>query len=334
MLLLPGAGCPSERASSTDGGGGLSSPRGMAAYLSNEPAVRKTSEWQYQNAPGLHISTAHYDIYTTLIDPLMLRQVPGFMEAAYTAYQGQLPEPIEVTTRLTVYLFGKRSEWEAFTRDFTGPQSYMYLKIKKGAYYLNDACVAYNIGRKQTFGVLAHEAWHQFNSKIFAFRLPSWLDEGIAMTYEIPVYANGTFTFDPGRNYGRLGALRKTIIDNNLIPLEHLIALNPGYIIDDSAGVQAFYAQSYALVRFLREDQYGRRLANYHSLLLAGLRGNWPLTPEQRNIAANRNIPLTAGFNAYVSTRLFEIYIGEDIDGIEEEYIRFCRKIVYHLRLQ
>ncbi len=135
----------------------------------------------------------------------------------------------------------------------------------------------------------------------------------------------------------RLGALKTTLIKNKMIPLKELIAMNPGEAIVASADtVTAFYGQSYALVRFLREEGYGKRLRNYHQLLLGGLRGDWPLSEASKRIAADRNIPLTIRWNRAIGTQLFKQYIDSDSDltGIEKEYITFCRKIVYHIRLK
>ena len=310
----------------------------MIDYLQrqNLPALKSVELWQNEYGPGLKLTTEHYEIFTTLLEPLMLSQVPGFMESAYRGYQGQLPEPIETTTKFTVYLFAERGQWEDFTKTFTGPQAPLYCKIKAGAYYLNGACVAYNIGRERTFSVLGHEGWHQFNSRHFKFRLPSWLDEGIAMLFEANRYDRGLFYFEPSRNLGRLGGLKKTLMENKMIPLEKLIAMNPGEALatDETEVVMALYSQSYALVRFLREEDYGKRLANYHRLLLDGLRGKWPLGKGHKRIAADRNIPLTIRWNRAVGSQLFKQYIGGDFERIEEEYITFCRKIVYHVHFK
>ena len=257
------------------------------------------------------------------------------MESAWRSYNKQLPSPIETTTKFRIYLFAERKQWEDFTRTFTGPQAPLYCKIKAGAYYLNGSCVAYNIGRERTFSVLGHEGWHQFNSRHFKFRLPSWLDEGIAMLFENSRYDRGLFYFEPARNLYRLGALRKTLVKNKMIPLKQLVALNPGEaIVKSDDTVTAFYGQSYALVRFLREEDYGKRLGNYHRLLMDGLKGNWPLSEQDRKIAADRNIPLTVKWNRAIGTLLFKRYISDDFEQIEAEYIAFCRKIVYHIRLK
>jgi hypothetical protein len=315
----------------------LDSPAGLRQYLlrQNLPPVESIETWDNKYGPGLVITTRNYQIYTTLLEPLMLQQVPGFVESAYRGYQAQLPRPVETQSKFTVYLFGQRQHWEDFTKDFTGPQAAVYLKIKKGGYYLNGACVVYNIGRERTFAVLGHEGWHQFNSRHFYYRLPSWVDEGIAMLFETSQYQQGWFLFQPYKNLGRLGALRETLLQNRIIPLRELITLNPGQVLvaDDADAVMAFYAQSYALVRFLREDNYGKRLQDFHQLLLEGLAGGWPLAETEKRIAADRNIPLTAGWNEKVSTMLFKNYITEDVEGIEKEYLAFCRKIVYRVRL-
>ena len=311
----------------------LSTIDGLIEYLAPLPAVQKVEPWQNDYADGITITTAHYTIHTTLMDPLMLRQVPGFMESAYRAYQSQLPEPIDTQTRFRTYLFANRTQWEQFTKDFAAPHADIHLKIVKGAYCLKGRCVAYNIGRTRTFAALGHEGWHQFNGKHFAYRLPSWLDEGIATLFETSRYYKGRFEFLPGRNGGRLGALKTTLLGDRMIPLTTLITLNPGQLVENPDAIKAYYAQSYALVRFLREEHYGKRLVNYHNLLLAGLRGNWPLPPALRQLASDRNIPLTTAFNAHVSPRLFTLYIDDDFDAIQTEYTAFCHKIAWSVSL-
>jgi hypothetical protein len=277
------------------------------------------------------------------MEPLMLSQVPGFVESAYRGYQSQLPRPIETSTPFTLHIFANRQQWETYTKDFTGPQYPLYLKIKAGAYYLNGDCVAYNIGRERTFATIGHEGWHQFNSRLFKYRLPSWLDEGVAMMFETNQYDQGLFTFQPGRNGYRLGSLKKTLLKNNTIPLRELITMNPGEaVVDSDDTVAAFYSQAYALVRFLKEDDYGRRLSSYQKLLFDGLNGQWPLDETGRRIAADRNIPMTVGWNRMVGPMLFDEYFtgpggsrgGEGFEEIEKEYLKFCRKIVYNVRFK
>jgi hypothetical protein len=302
-------------------------------HSENIPELRAVEVWDNEYGPGLKLQTAHYEIFTTLLEPLMLRRVPGFLESAYFGYNKQLPEPIETATKFTIYLFADREQWERFTKAFAGEQAEIFCKIKAGAYYLNGVCVTYYIGRKRTLSALGHEGWHQFNGRHFRFRLPSWLDEGVAMLFETSRYDRGAFYFEPGRNTYRLQALVETLRRGQHIPLKELIAMNPGEVLatDQDEAVAAFYSQSYALVRFLREAGYGRRFENYRRLLKDGLEGRWPLSQPSKEVAANRNLPRTVEWNRAVGLRLFELYVGDDFDKLGREYLAFCSKLTYHL---
>jgi hypothetical protein len=294
------------------------------------PELKAIKVWNNEYGAGLKLTTDHYEIFTTLLKPSMLRRSAELVESAYKAYNLQLPEPIETRNRFVIYLFADRRQWEDFTNNFAGEQAEIFRRIKAGAYCHNGACVAYDIGNERTFSVLAHEGWHQFSSRHFKFRLPSWLDEGVAMLFEVQRTENGSFVFEPAKNIYRLDALNKTMSKNKMLPLRDLIVTTPGDVLatDQAEAVMGFYSQSYALIRFLREADGGKRLQDYHRLLTDGLRGNWPLDEASKKIAADRNIPRSILWNQYVSLVLFRQYIGDDFEPVEEEYRLFCRQIV------
>jgi len=293
------------------------------------PALVSVEPWENKYGPGLKLTTDHYEIFSTVAQPLMLRMVPGFIEAAYGGYNDQLPQPLQTASPLQIYLFADRRQWEDFTYGFAGEQAAIFCKIKTGAYYLNGACVVYDIGPQRTLSALGHEGWHQFNSRHFKYRLPSWLDEGVAMLFEASVSEAGLFRFDPSANLQRLGALKDTLRYGKPIPLRELVATSPGEALatDQAEAVMAFYSQSYALVRFLREVDYGRRLDSYRRLLSDGLQGRWPLGKSDGITAADRNLPRTLLWNRQVGRQLFERYIGTDLDRLEQEYSAFCHRI-------
>ncbi|MCK4913584.1 MAG: hypothetical protein KAS69_03175 [Planctomycetes bacterium] len=332
------SGCLESQSKSKTAAMPINSVYGMIEHLQQKklPAVKSLQPWRNKYGQGIKITTAHYEIFTTLLEPLMLCDVPAFMESAYHSYNSQHSKSVETQRPFVVYLFANRRQWENFTKDFAGRQAPIYCKIKAGAYYLNGSCVAYNIGRERTFSALGHEGWHQFNNRHFKFRLPSWLDEGIAMLFEANSEEKGMFYFDPAKNMYRLGALKKTLIKNRMIPLKKLVATNPGEVLatNENDAVMAFYSQAYALVRFLCEDGYGKRLGKFQRMLSDGMVGDWPLNEAGRKIAADRNIPLTVRWNRAVSLLLFEYYIDGDFDKIEKEYEIFCRKMVYHVKLK
>jgi hypothetical protein len=313
----------------------LSTAEGLIKYLKPLPGVVNVRTWENTYGPGLIIETNHYEVYTTMLEPLMLKQIPSFVEALWQEYQNQLPQPITAGgSKFKLYLFKERTEWDSFSQTFTGDQWPVYQKIKKGAYYLKDSCVAYNIGRTRTFSVIGHEGWHQFCNKYFKYRLPSWLDEGIAQLFEQSTLENGRFIFQASKNYQRLGALKLSMQSGKVIPLKDLISLNPGQVVFNEqadAATQAFYAESYALVRFLREDNYGKWLGSYHQMMLGAMNGTWPISDEEAKIASDRNIPLTVQWNSYIAQKLFSIYIGQDLKKIEPEFMTYCGKITYRL---
>ncbi len=294
------------------------------------PALTSVELWQVKYGAGLKLTTDHYEIFTTVLEPLMLRMLPGFIESAYRGYNEQLPQPIETANKFRVYLFADRQQWEDFTYGFAGEQAALFCKIKTGAYYLNGSCVVYDIGPKRTLSAIGHEGWHQFNSRHFKYRLPSWLDEGVAMLFEASAYENGLFRFVPARNLQRLGALKETLSNGRQIPLRELVATSPGEVLatDQTEAVTAFYSQSYALVRFLREAGYGQRLDSYHRLLWDGLSGRWPLDESAGTTAEDRNRPRTVLWNRAVGPQVFEYYIGSDLAQLEQEYLAFCRRAV------
>jgi hypothetical protein len=299
------------------------------------PALVSVEPWESTYGPGLRLITGHYEIFSTLAEPLMLRMVPGFIESAYSGYNDQLPQPLDTASPFQIYLFADRRQWEDFTRSFAGEQAAIFCKIKSGAYYLNGACVVYDIGPKRTLSALGHEGWHQFNSRHFKYRLPSWLDEGVAMQFETSVSDGGLFRFDPAANTQRLGALNDTLRHGKPIPLKELVATSPGEALatDQDEAVMAFYSQSYALVRFLREVDSGRRLDSYRRLLADGLLGRWPLDESAGTTAADRNLPRTIPWNRQVGRQLFEHYIGTNLNQLEQEYTAFCHRITRGLTI-
>ncbi|NQT02363.1 MAG: hypothetical protein HQ580_10085, partial [Planctomycetes bacterium] len=193
----------------------LDTGAGMAAYLQSQalPDLKSVEVWNNSYGPGLKLTTTHYEIFTTLLEPFVLRGISGFIESAYRAYNSQIPESIEINSKFTIYLFANRRQWENFTRSFADDeQAEMFCKIKAGAYYHKGACVVYDIGIERTFSALGHEGWHQFNGRCFKFRLPSWLDEGVAMLFETHGNDGGLFYFEPVENTYRLDGLKRTLV--------------------------------------------------------------------------------------------------------------------------
>lgn len=331
LLLIFLSGCAPSR----------SQPAPLAQALLDLPGVQSVSTWKTDLArePGLRIETAHYLIYTTLDDAFILRQTPVFLEFAFAAYRrmaGEIPIP---APKLPVYFFATRSQWETFTRRWAGPTAPTYLRIRSGAYYSRGACVAWRLEREQHFGVLAHEGWHQFAERFFACRLPAWLDEGIATNFEAYRWERGQVHFDPTANRNRLRVLAQAAADQRLFSLAELVGYDAGRLLDRApeepnrypeeklSPAAIYYAQIYALVRFLREENRGQYAARLERLLAAARAGRLPLTADLLAESLWRDIPMTRRWNAQAGREVFERGISANWSEIEHAYEDFCRKL-------
>ncbi len=321
----------------------------LIRYLQSQPTVKSTETWDLpepikaQPQVGLIIRTYHYEIYTSLQDPLILQGLAVFLETAFRSYGQVFGQEIEVKNRLAVYFFDNRQQWEEFTHHWTGAAAGTYLQIRAGAYYLDKACVAYHLGRKSNFAVLAHEGWHQFSDAVFAYRLPAWVDEGLATNFESYQWEDGKVRFDPRRNGARLMDLQKALASGNRMSLAELLTMDAGRILShdgmNSDGethavpqITRYYAQLYALVRFLREDDYGRRLLAFRKMLNNGRLGKWPLSAELQAEAMQRTRNPSRQWNAITGSLIFQSYIASDPTALEKQYLSFCQKILHNLR--
>ncbi len=86
----------------------------QASHVSVLP--EDAESWTFEATEGRIIETDHYRVYTTVNDPLLLEKLPALLETAYERYLAFLPSEKVDQEPLEIYLFGRRSEWEAYTR--------------------------------------------------------------------------------------------------------------------------------------------------------------------------------------------------------------------------
>jgi hypothetical protein len=73
LILICGYDCPAAP---------LSTIEGMIEYVAPLPAVKKVERWYSPYGDGLTVETQHYRVRTTLLEPLMLKQVPASKPAS------------------------------------------------------------------------------------------------------------------------------------------------------------------------------------------------------------------------------------------------------------
>jgi hypothetical protein len=270
------------------------------------------------------VHTQHYTIYSTIQDrPDLLNRVAQLMEGAFDRYCTLAPTVTPTDHPMLCYLFDNRPQWIDFTRRHTGMDSNVYLQISRGGYTIHDWYVAYYIGDASTYSVAAHEGWHQFVARHFKGRLPPFLEEGLACTFENVQWNNDLPRFNMALNPARELSLRKAEDEGELFPLSELITLHAGQVVGRSSiRIEAFYAQDWAFARYLLEGENGRFRPALQKLIADTAAGN-PYDPT-----GSLRLPYL-GWNPAGAKPLLEHYLGQDLATTEDGYRQFMHKVAY-----
>jgi hypothetical protein len=290
--------------------------------------VERTEAWRYAGKAGRIVYTPSYRIWTTDSDGVMLSRLPLFLEEANRHYRTALTElPAAPEGRLDTFVLSSRAQWELLTKQLMGEQAGAYLQIPRGGYASGGRAVLYDVGSAGTMAIAAHEGWHQYTQRAFRQGLPIWLEEGIATYMEGHRWEGARPVFLGWSNVERFDQLRAASAKGELMPLRALLDTAPQDLLSRSVRAEpalTYYAQVWALVHFLREDEGGRHRAALRRLVedaaLGGLRRALATRLGEREARA-----------AMVSRRgpaVFEAYFGSDLERASERYAAFVAKIV------
>jgi len=277
---------------------------------------------------GEVIRTPHYRIFSTVTEPILKQNLPGFMEAAYDNYLSLTGlSANDPDDPLDMYVLGTRSEWASLTEHRLQEHSKLYLQLEAGGYCLNGVCVLWDIGPMSTMSVASHEGLHQFFWHNLAHRIPMWAEEGLCATAEgLDIYEN-TVRFTPEKNVQRYTDLRKAIINGYWVKLEKLLPMDAGDAISGKPHrATGYYGQVWSLVLYIRSrpdyrNGFYRMLQDAREGRLheaAGLTG-------QDMVQMHHN---GRDYNKRVSERLFRHYITDDLAGFKQGWLRFAQELV------
>ncbi len=306
-------------------------------------SVEYTSKsWTFESRDGaLHrgfqLTTPNYEIFTTKTTESFIDRLPLFYEASlanYTSALANLPLPDE---RLRTFLFKDRAQWMDKTREILPGQASTFRNLGRGGFTTRGTAVLFYIDywRSQrhhdTLAIAAHEGWHQYTQSTFINSLPVWLEEGIAAYMEGFRVRRGLTIFSPADNSERRSALRDT--KNNpqrysLIPLDTLITKTPqAFLQSGKSNLLTYYAQVWALVRFLAEAEDGVYRDGLELVLQDAAFGR--LVPRLRRAAADRGQTWRNSDSANNLGRLVVLeYFNEDFDVFERQYLEFVDEII------
>ena len=313
LALIVPAGCNS---------GGQGGPAGLEASLRTEVSRK---DWTYPYGTGVVLTTAHYRIFTSVKNNALLGVLPGFLEASYLNYTELtgLP-PRKLDKRMDVYVLASRREWADLTRHIFGAEA-APLAIQAGGYSYKGIGVYWNLRRRTTLSVAAHEGLHQFLHHRMRHRLPVFLEEGLASSSESFHLRADSVVF-PRRNPSRFDALRTAIIQKRWFPVTELMGMDGRDVIGGtSERALGWYAQVWALAQFLRTDPAYRD--GYRRMLLDGEAGRFHLALKLPPQALDRLKRRSRTYNRIVAKPLFQHYISKDLETFERQYVAFARKL-------
>jgi hypothetical protein len=269
-------------------------------------------------ADAVVIRTPHYAIHTTLVDADTRLALARVMEGAYELYE-QIAPAAASETPMPCYVFHRRVDWAEFTQRTAGADAAIYLQISRGGYSVGDRFAVYRATPEATYMVMAHEGWHQYVGRHFAQRLPPVLEEGIACLFESVYVENGVPSWDARRNVNREGALRWAVQSGTLRPLDQLITMHAGQVVElPSEQVELFYGQAWGLARLLRDGENGRYSKSLRRMLTDAAAGRLAVPGGS---AGGRYLPGSA-------RPLLEHYLGQDLPTLQVAYDAYIRSLV------
>lgn len=276
------------------------------------PARVSLSAWPSRAAPASVLSSPRYTIYTTLPQGHRRAALAQVLEGAYAEYQSLAPAVALDDRPMHCFIFAERKEWEDLTRRRTGDDVAMYLQIPRGGYTIGDWFAVWSDTDQGFFSATAHEGWHQYVARHFEGRLPPFLEEGVACLFEDVRMVGGLPRWNTSVNGGRIDALAIAAKEDLLRPLEELITLHAGEVVQaPRARISAFYAQSWAFARFMNEAEGGRYRPMFRRLLADAAAGKLPRV-----------------WKPGATKGLLERYLQQDFAGIEQAYGAFVRRMV------
>ncbi len=289
----------------------------------------KRQDWRFAGADGQIITTPHYQIYTTLTDPLIVDDLLVFAEQSLEHYVSELADLPLPSGRLEIYLFQKRQQWEEKTRQILPTQAETFLNLGRGGFTTRGRSVLYYIDShgktKDTFAIVSHEGWHQYAQTMLHRQLPTWMEEGIATFMEGYVKnEDGEIKFLPWANRERFRTLRQAVRNKTLIGIKELLTRTPQSFLKSSKDdLLVYYSQVWALVHFLNEGQNGKYQQALSHLLADATKGVSPMPPRRTSLANAKT-----GSRARLSPGVILLYLEIDLSDFELQYIQFIKKIV------
>lgn len=291
---------------------------GGCASSTSRPAIEyRVEAWSKDEFTGRQLSSAHYEIFSTLTDRELESALPGFLESALEQYEATLPSQGRIQSPMRVYVLSCRPEWERFAARYF-PEGYdTYATIHAGGFTSGGTSVAFYCDRSTTLATLAHEGWHQYLSALGLRNIPPWLNEGLACYHEAVQWKKERPLFTPLSNTYRINPIRNAVRDGRVLTIRDLAVADVGTMLrlDNSTVTQTYYAQAWALVTFLRHGSGPENAAAFATLMEELNDGRFGARVSAAQLAADGESADADG--------LFQAYFGRTAAALQDEYHRY-----------
>ncbi len=296
LLAFLLTGCAQTYVHTKHTDGVRSEPANRSWSMSEEGNWSSLQPWTFMGVEGTLVETPNWEIYTTIDNERFVNFLPDFYEAALEHYRtafGELPAP---PRPMETYLFGDRRQWKNKTRMMLPELASSFEGLGRGGFTADGVAVLYDIDNsmwdRDTLALSSHEGWHQYAQTTFEQQLPPWLDEGIATLMEGFRVRRGRITFSMDSNRERSYRLRIARRSNAMIPLRELLDGDPHVFLEQGkSDLLTYYAQVWALARFIAEGEDGRYLPALQNVLNLALDGDLYRRLLQSDAAARSSAP-------------------------------------------
>ncbi len=297
----------------------LGAPRAEVAVSS--------SPWTFQGNPGMAYTSKHYRVLTTVDRAILTDRFSRFTEASLMRFAEAFPGLSEPRAGLEVFVLEARPEWVRFVAEVYGQEGLdRYSGIQRGGFTERGRSVLWDIGVQDTFAILAHEGWHQYEQVSMREPLPAWLDEGIAVWAEgfrWDTYQPDEAVFLPWANVERFDQLRRASDRGGLMPLEQLLTERPQQLIKlSSESTLTYYAQCWALLHYLRDDPMHREALD--RLLEDAAAGR--MIGRVRTRLGDRAARTAS--QRRTGTEVWRVYFGDDLEAEGTRFLAYIERVV------
>ena len=296
------------------------------ARSSPSPSLYAVEPWRAINANGGQVATASHKLYFTNATSPLVQHLPAFLDGASLHYANALANLPIAKTQYRTFITTTQNEYKLLATQHLGSDASAFVGIRRGGFSAGGIAIYMDIGLHDTLMLASHEGWHQYAQTTFTDPVPIWLDEGVA-TYMEGFRLDGTLgkpRFLPWANLERFDRLRLIVEANELTPLPTLLSQSPDELLKQSESrALDYYAQVWALIRFLHEYRDGAYAKSLSTMLEDAANGRYELVLRARLDAREYEI---ARATRRGSTTL-QAYLARDLNSLDLEYREFTREI-------